>query len=104
MHYIDDYLMAGKPVIGLRTATHAFHYSRNKEDQNAKYDFQSLVPGWENGFGKIVLAETRLIHHGDHGTEGKRAVITEANASHPVLTNDTAIWEPTDKYTQEELN
>ena len=104
MHYIDDYLMAGKPVIGLRTATHAFHYSRNKEDQYAKYDFQSRVPGWENGFGKIVLGETWVSHHGDHGTEGTRAVINEANASHPVLKDVTDIWGPTDVYTVGELD
>src|SRR5690606_38580799 len=85
MRYIDDYLMAGKPVIGLRTATHAFHYSRNKEDQYAKYDFQSGVPGWENGFGSIVLGETWVSHHGDHGSEGTRAVINETHAAHPIL-------------------
>lgn len=98
MRYIDDYLMAGKPVIGLRTATHAFHY-RNKEDQYAKYDFQSDVPGWENGFGKVVLGETWVSHHGDHGNEGTRAVINEAHATHPALKGVADIWGPTDVYT-----
>lgn len=103
MRYIDAYLMAGKPVIGLRTATHAFHY-RNKEDQYAKYDFQSDVPGWENGFGKIVLGETWVSHHGDHGSEGTRAVINEAHATHPVLKGVADIWGPTDVYTVGPLN
>ncbi|MGV3762143.1 ThuA domain-containing protein [Parapedobacter sp.] len=104
MRYIDDYLMAGKPVIGLRTATHAFHYAKNKEDQYAKYDFQSSVPGWEMGFGKVVLGETWVSHHGDHGNEGTRAVINEANATHPVLTGVDDIWGPTDVYTVGALN
>ena len=98
MRYIDDYLMAGRPVIGLRTATHAFHY-QNKEDQYAKYDFQSNVPGWENGFGKLVLGETWVSHHGDHGSEGTRAVINETNAAHPILEGVAYIWGPTDVYT-----
>src|SRR6478735_3282384 len=28
MQYIDDYLKSGKPVIGIRTATHAFNFSK----------------------------------------------------------------------------
>lgn len=99
MRYIDDYLVAGKPVIGLRTATHAFHYAKNKDDQYARYDFASRVPGWENGFGNIVLGETWVSHHGDHGSEGTRAVINEAQASHPVLKGVADIWGPTDVYT-----
>ncbi|MEC3879032.1 ThuA domain-containing protein [Parapedobacter sp. 10938] len=104
MRYIDDYLMAGKPVIGLRTATHAFHYAKHQEDQYAKYDFQSSVPGWEKGFGKIVLGETWVSHHGDHGSEGTRAVINDAHATHPVLKGVTDIWGPTDVYTVGALN
>lgn len=103
MRYIDDYLMAGKPVIGLRTATHAFHYAKNKADRYAKYDFQSQVPEWENGFGKVVLGETWVSHHGVHGSEGTRAVINEAEASHPVLKGVDDIWGPTDVYTVRSL-
>src|SRR5690606_29237754 len=99
MRYIDDYLMAGKPAIGLRTATHASRYSRNKDDQYAKYDLHINVPGWENGFGKLVLGETWVSHHGDHGNEGTRAVTNEAQAAHPVLTGVADIWGPTDVYT-----
>ncbi len=98
MQHIDGYLMAGKPVIGLRTATHAFHY-KDKENRYAKYDFQSQVPGWENGFGKLVLGETWVSHHGDHGSEGTRAVINDEQATHPVLKGVADIWGPTDVYT-----
>jgi len=99
MRYVDGYLRAGKPVIGLRTATHAFHYSRNPDDPYAKYDFQSAVPGWEHGFGKIVLGETWVSHHGDHGKEGTRGVISESATDHPIVNGVSDVWGPTDVYT-----
>lgn len=99
MQYIDDYLKAGKPVVGLRTATHAFHYSKNPNDAFASYDFQSALVGWEGGFGKQVLGETWISHHGDHGTEGTRGVVNEENASSPILKGVNDIWGPTDVYT-----
>lgn len=99
MSYIDAYLKAGKPVIGLRTATHAFHYAKNPDDPYAKYDFQSAVPGWEQGFGKIVLGETWVSHHGDHGKEGTRGLNSEAAADNPILNGVADIWVPTDVYT-----
>lgn len=99
MAYIDAYLKAGKPVIGLRTATHAFHYAKNPDDPYAKYDFQSTVPGWEQGFGKIVLGETWVSHHGDHGKEGTRGLNNEAAADNPILNGVADIWVPTDVYT-----
>jgi hypothetical protein len=99
MRYVDEYLKAGKPVIGLRTATHAFHYSKNLDDAYAKYDFQSKVPGWEQGFGKLVLGETWVSHHGDHGKEGTRGLINEDQAANPLLNGVNDIWGPTDVYT-----
>ncbi len=46
MKYIDQYIQSGKPVIGLRTATHAFMYKKNLKSPYAKYDYQSKVEGW----------------------------------------------------------
>lgn len=99
MRYIDAYLKAGKPVVGLRTSTHAFHYAKNPGDPYAKYDFQSNAPGWEQGFGKIVLGETWVSHHGDHGKEGTRGLNNEAAAANPILNGVADIWVPTDVYT-----
>ena len=39
MKYIVDYTNSGKPVMGLRTATHTFSYSRNLQSPYAKYSF-----------------------------------------------------------------
>lgn len=100
MKYIDEYLKAGKPVIGLRTATHAFYYKKNPNDKYARYDFQSKVKSWEDGFGKLVFGETWVDHHGHHGHEGTRALINgiEQNAKNPILNGVRNIWTYTDVY------
>lgn len=103
MRYVDEYLKAGKPVVGLRTATHAFHYSRNSDDPYAMYDFRSSAPGWEGGFGKVVLGETWISHHGIHGEEGTRATYIGERSDSPILNGVEDIWGPTDVYTVGDL-
>src|SRR6266487_1241581 len=56
MKYFVDYLLAGKPIIALRTSTHAFAYNKNKQSTYAKYGWQGK--DWPGGFGKQVLGET----------------------------------------------
>jgi type 1 glutamine amidotransferase len=106
MKYIDEYLKTGKPVIGLRTATHAFNYKVNKNDAYAKYDYRSAIKGWENGFGKQVLGETWIDHHGHHGHEGTRALVNgiEQNAKNPILNGVKDIWTPTDVYAVKKMD
>ena len=101
MEHIDNYLKAGKPVIGMRTATHAFNYKKNPHSKFAQYDYASKAEGWQEGFGKKILGETWVSHHGDHGKEGTRALIDgrQQNAKHPVLNGVHDIWCPTDVYT-----
>lgn len=103
MKYIDEYTKAGKPVVALRTATHAFHYSRNKQSPYAKYSFDSAVKGWEDGYGRQILGETWVDHHGDHGKEGTRGLINGVLESHPVLQGVKDIWGATDVYTIRDL-
>jgi len=93
MKHIVDYVEAGKPLLGLRTSTHSFNYSRNKESPYASWSFDK-----DGGFGKNVLGETWINHHGDHGKESTRGVIEEANKSHPLLRGVTDVWGPTDVY------
>jgi type 1 glutamine amidotransferase len=105
MQFFDNYVRSGKPIVALRTSTHAFNYTRRKESQFAKYDFQSKVKGWEDGFGRKILGETWVDHHGDHGEEGTRAFINgiKQNEKHPVLNGVKDIWCPTDVYAVREL-
>ena len=104
MKYIDEYIRKGKPVIGMRTATHAFNYSRNKQSSYAKYSFDSKVKGWEDGFGRQVLGETWVNHHGIHGREGTRGLINGLMEKSPVLRGVKDIWGPTDVYTIRDLS
>lgn len=79
MKPFDAYLEAGKPVIGLRTATHGFR---------GKWEF----------FGLQILGEKWVRHHGKHKREGCRGVIEEANANHPVLNCVSDVYGPSDVY------
>lgn len=105
MKYIDKYLQSGKPVVAIRTSTHGFNYKRNLKSPYAKYDFRSTVKGWEDGFGKRILGETWVDHHGEHGDEGTRALIDgiQQNAGNPILKGVKDIWCPTDVYAVRKL-
>ena len=105
MKHFDEYVRAGKPIVGLRTATHAFNYTRNKTSPFAHYDFRSKVAGWEGGFGRRILGETWVNHHGNHGKEGARGLINgiEQAKKNPILNGVTNIWVPTDVYTVRDL-
>ena len=98
MKHIIDYTNAGKPIIALRTSTHAFSYSRNLQSPYAKYSYNSKVKGWEGGFGKQVLGETWINHHGVHAKEGTRALVNGVLKDEPILRGVKDIWTSTDVY------
>ena len=95
MKQLDDFLKAGKPVIGLRTSTHAF-----KMDNESKYRHYSFNFGseWKGGFGRQVLGDTWINHHGHHKRESTRGVINEKHADHVVLKGVNDVWGNTDVY------
>lgn len=97
MKSIVDYVEAGKPVMGLRTATHSFNIKPGKT--YAKYSWTSKE--WPGGFGRQVLGETWVNHHGRHGKESTRGLIAKGMEEHPILRGikDGDIWGPTDVYT-----
>jgi azurin/glucose/arabinose dehydrogenase/type 1 glutamine amidotransferase len=85
MKHFADAIARGVPVIGLRTATHAFLFN------NGTYvNF--------NGFGKKVLGEQWVNHWGRHKKEGTRAVIEAANKDNPLLNGVSDIFTTTDVY------
>lgn len=98
MKHIADYVEAGKPVVGLRTATHAFSNPGSKAF--AKYHWQAKGD-WNGGFGRYVLGETWVNHHGGHGSQATRGIIAKDSANHPILRGikDGAVFGPTDVYT-----
>lgn len=97
MQHIVDYIEAGKPIIGMRTATHAFLGIKGKF---AKYNDGAKEPGFEGGFGRQVLGEKWISHHGNHGRESTRGILNKGEAMHPILRglSDGEIWGPTDVY------
>lgn len=98
--HIENFLKDGKPIIGLRTSTHAFAYQKNKTSPFAKWDWTSQIEGWERGFGQRIFGETWVNHHGIHGKEGTRALLDGVNQlnNHPILTGISDIWVPSDVY------
>lgn len=101
MKHIVDYVESGRPIVGLRTATHAFFYQRNPDSPYAHWSFRSET--WPGGFGQQVLGETWINHHGRHGRESTRGVGAPDAAGHPILRGVTDVWGPTDVYGVENL-
>jgi len=96
MKYIVDYTNSGKPIIGIRTATHAFLYRKNTNSPYAKYSCRNTE--FEGGYGRQVLGETWVDHYGDHGEESTRGIIAEGMKDHPIVRGCKDIWGPTDVY------
>ena len=96
MKPLVDYIESGRPLIGLRTATHCFNLKTSKTYQ--RYTWNSKE--WDGGFGRQVLGETWVAHHGRHGKQSTRGVIAKGQESHPILRGikDGEIWGPTDVY------
>lgn len=96
MKHIVDYVESGRPIVGLRTATHAFSYQRNPDSPYAHWSFRS--ESWPGGFGQQVLGDTWINHHGRHGQESTRGVVAPGAAGHPILRGVDDVWGPTDVY------
>lgn len=101
MQHIEDYLLSGRPLIGIRTATHAF----NIKDSTSKWlrysnFYQREGDPWDGGFGRLVLGEKWISHHGHHKHQSTRGLIAPGAEEHPILRGiqDGDIWGPTDVY------
>ena len=84
--HIASYLNAGKPVIGIRTATHAFR-------GNGTFDALKF-----DDFGLKILGETWVSHHGKHKVQGARGVAAADKQSHPILKGVKDVFCPSDVY------
>ncbi len=84
-HFINAY-KRGVPILGLRTATHAFQFPGGSE-------FASY-----NNFGKRVLGEEWVSHWGNHKKEATRGIIEESAQNDPILRGVHDIFGTTDVY------
>jgi hypothetical protein len=94
-HFVDAYL-AGKPIIGLRTSTHAFQYSKADHSIFARYSHDSKE--WPGGFGRQVLGETWVSHLGTNHKEATRGIIEPSAANEPLLRGVGRIFADTGEY------
>jgi type 1 glutamine amidotransferase len=101
MSHIADYIESGRPIVGLRTATHAFQY-KHKSDPFAKYSDDSKTP--PGGFGRQVLGEKWINHYGKHMVESTRTTIAPSMEQHPIVRGVGEIWGPSDVYEVTKLN
>ena len=99
MQPIVDYVESGKPIIGLRTSTHSFNIPKGRKFE--KYTWTYGGKDYEKGFGRQVLGETWVNHHGHHNVEGTRGIIAAGQETHPILKGIKAgdIFGTTDVYT-----
>ncbi|MEZ5042114.1 MAG: ThuA domain-containing protein [Saprospiraceae bacterium] len=101
MQHIEQFLKEGKPLIGIRTATHAFQY---KDTTNKWFHWSNNhnVDGdpWDGGFGRLVLGERWHTHHGHHRHQSTRGLIASGATNHPIVNGigDGEIWGPSDVY------
>ena len=78
------------------TAPDAFKYTRDTSGPYRKYDCTN--DDFEGGFGRQVLGETWVTHHGHHGFESTRALINPSSKDHPILDGVRDVWVTTDVY------
>jgi hypothetical protein len=90
MKHFDAYLQRGGPVVGLRTATHAFKF--DAADPFAKYSYNFKGADYSNGFGHQVLGQTWVGHYGTNHKQSTRIAIVPEKASHPILRGVKDVW------------
>jgi putative heme-binding domain-containing protein len=84
--HITAFMNSGKPIIGIRTSTHAFR---------GQGDFGGIAFG---DFGTKILGETWVNHHGRHKVQGARSEVSEGKEDHPILNGVEEIFCPSDVY------
>ena len=96
MQHFQNAMDRAVPLIGLRTTTHAFKYDEDSKSPFKQYSFDSKE--WEGGFGRQVMGETWVSHHGKHNIEGTRTVNVQSQSSNPLLKGVGEIFGKTDVY------
>lgn len=98
MQYIDDYLKRGGPVLGMRTSTHGFNFPKDSKWSHYSNGYNGDKEAWKDGFGRLVLGEKWISHHGQHKVQSARGVIVEDQKDSPIVQGVGDIWAPSDVY------
>ena len=97
MQHIVDYLDRGGPVVGFRTATHAFQILR-PDAKFLKYTWKG-VEGYTGGFGRQILGETWVTHYGTNHKQSSRLLLQPDQSTHPILRGVKDVWVQSGGYT-----
>ena len=81
---------AAGPVVGFRTATHAFQIKR-ADAKFLKYHWQT-GDEYKGGFGRQILGETWVSHYGTNHKQSSRLLLQADQAAHPILRGVKDVW------------
>lgn len=96
MKRFEAALLRGVPIVALRTSTHAFNFKG--DSPWAKYSYNAKAP-WAGGFGREMLGETWVAHHGKHKVEGARGIVEPAAKDDALLRGVSDVFAESDVYT-----
>ncbi len=98
MRHIVEYLDKGGPVVGFRTATHAFQIKR-PDAKFLKYTWRGGDATYPGGFGRQILGETWVSHYGKNHVQSSRLLLQPDQADHPILRGVKDVWAQSGGYT-----
>jgi len=102
MQHIVDYLDRGGPVVGFRTATHAFQIKR-PDAKFLKYTWRGGDPLYPGGFGRQILGETWVSHYGTNHKQSSRLILQAHEGDHPILRGVKDVWVQSGGYTADPI-
>ena len=98
MQHIADYVDRGGPVVGFRTATHAFQI-RRPDAKFRKHTWRGGDEAYPGGFGRQVLGETWVSHYGTNHKQSSLLVLQPEETGHPILRGVKDVWVQSGGYT-----
>ncbi|WP_229235962.1 ThuA domain-containing protein [Dyadobacter tibetensis] len=101
LQHIDSYIQAGKPILALRTSTHAFDKIQDPDFAHYNWNYKGDKTEWKDGFGEYILGETWVSHYGKNHHQSSRLVIEKGQEKNPILKGVKEMWVQSGGYTAE---
>ena len=95
---LQDAMERGVPIIGLRTATHAFDYDKFQNEQFSEWAWRGRNKEFAGGFGRQILGETWVDHYGGYRSQSTLGIIPPDKKEHPILRGIGHLWGPGHAY------